>query len=56
MVVTVDFYPIFIRDCTDDDYYDWLPWDDVSKLIISCILEGLTVKPPLYSYVRTCAI
>ena len=29
VVVTVDFDPIFSRDCGDDDYYDWLPWDDV---------------------------
>ena len=31
VVVTVDFDPIFSRDCGDDDYYGWLPWDDVSQ-------------------------
>ena len=29
VVVSVDFDLIFSRDCGDDDYYDWLPWDDV---------------------------
>ena len=29
VVVTLDFDPIFDHDCEDDDYYAWLPWDDV---------------------------
>lgn len=29
VVVTVDFDSIFNGDCGDDDYYGWLPWDDV---------------------------
>ena len=29
VVVTVNFEPIFARDCEDTDYYSWLPWDDV---------------------------
>ena len=31
VVITVDFNPIFNRDCRDTDYYEWLPWDDVRK-------------------------
>ena len=29
IVITLDFDPIFSRSCTNDDYYDWRPWDDV---------------------------
>ena len=29
VVVSVDFDPIFSGNCSDTDYYDWLPWDDV---------------------------
>ena len=31
VVVTLDFDPIFSRNCRDNDYYEWLPWDDVRK-------------------------
>ncbi|CAI8030523.1 Sortilin-related receptor [Geodia barretti] len=41
VVVTVDFDPIFSRDCGDDDYYDWLPWDDRSDT--DCILGSSIV-------------
>lgn len=29
VVVTVDFNNIFNGNCTDSDYYEWMPWDDV---------------------------
>ena len=28
-IVTVNFTAIFDRECTDADYYDWMPWDEV---------------------------
>ena len=53
-VVTVDFASIFPRECEDDDYYDWKPWDvvrctymysgtlDVLGWIILSIIERLS--------------
>lgn len=32
VVVTVDFKNIFNGNCTDSDYYEWLPWDDVRSI------------------------
>ena len=32
VVVTVEFAPIFQRACTDNDFYDWMPWEVVSIL------------------------
>ena len=42
VVVTLNFDPIFSRDCGDDDYYDWLPWDDV-RLINTWIYQWLYI-------------
>ena len=42
VVVTLDFDPIFDHDCEDDDYYAWLPWDDVRFLIIHVMKHSLS--------------
>lgn len=36
VVVTVDFNNIFNGNCTDSDYYEWMPWDDVRKIHSHC--------------------
>ena len=34
----MEFSPIFQQSCDDGDYYDWMPWDEVS---IECTLHHL---------------
>ena len=34
VVITLDFDPIFHRDCADDDYYEWRPWNDVTIIAL----------------------
>lgn len=30
VAITIDFAAVFGRECVNDDYYNWRPWDSVS--------------------------
>ena len=39
IIVTINFTDIFPRICNDSDYYDWMPWDGVSRSCMSMIYQ-----------------
>ncbi|CAI8011178.1 Sortilin-related receptor [Geodia barretti] len=42
-VITVDFANIFPRQCDDQDYYDWRPWDERTES--QCLLgSSITIE------------